>query len=228
MPGWRRSRCRRRASRSAPTRAGSRPGSSASGSGSRSRSTPSARSGTPTAARDGPASSSGASAAPSRWFHFGEGEYLGTEEAIQAELRESDALRQDLPAPMAPLRDTDGPGARVMAPTPEAFPGGSWERPWTAGEDGEELVLPYEAGGAYATLEGEGEVIVLTRRRRGAWAGRRRRGRPPRARRAPSPREHTSSPSGPPPAFASGRSASRRACRSLSPALRTPPKRSSP
>jgi hypothetical protein len=93
------------------------------------------------------------------WFHFGEGEYAGTEEAIQAELRELDALRA-LPAPMAPLRPTDAPGARVMAPSPEVFPGGSWERPWIAGEDGEVLEVPYEAGGAFATVEGEGEVTV--------------------------------------------------------------------
>ncbi len=33
-----------------------------------------------------------------------------------------------------------------MAPSAEVFPGGSWERAWTAGEDGEELVVPYEAG----------------------------------------------------------------------------------
>jgi hypothetical protein len=92
------------------------------------------------------------------WFHFGEGDYLGTEEAIQGELRELDALRTDLPATMEPLRPSDGPGARVMAPTPEEFPGGSWERPWTAGEDGDELVLSYEAGGAFATVEGEGEI----------------------------------------------------------------------
>ena len=63
------------------------------------------------------------------WFHFGEGEYRATEEAIQAELREQDAL-SSLPAPMAPLRPTDAPGAKVMPPTPELFPGGSWERPW--------------------------------------------------------------------------------------------------
>jgi hypothetical protein len=92
------------------------------------------------------------------WFHFGEGEYAGTEEAIQAELREQDALRQDLPAPLEPLRATDAPGARVMAPSGEVFPGNSWERAWTAGEDGEELVVPYEAGSAHATIEGEGEV----------------------------------------------------------------------
>lgn len=93
------------------------------------------------------------------WFHFGEGDYAGTEEAIQAELRELDALRE-LPAAMAPLRPTDAPGARVMAPTPEVFPGGSWERPWTAGEDGERLDFAYEAGGAYATVEGDGVLAV--------------------------------------------------------------------
>ena len=93
------------------------------------------------------------------WFHFGEGEYRGTEEAIQAELREIDALRE-LPPPMEPLRPTDAAGARVMAPTPELFPGGSWERPWTAGEDGAELEIPYEAGGAYATVEGSGEIAL--------------------------------------------------------------------
>ena len=32
-----------------------------------------------------------------RWFHFGEGDYVGTEEAIQELLRERDALTQ-LPA----------------------------------------------------------------------------------------------------------------------------------
>src|ERR1700754_2835665 len=37
------------------------------------------------------------------WFHFGEGEYLGTEMAIQEELREADA-RRSLPDPMTPLR----------------------------------------------------------------------------------------------------------------------------
>ena len=89
------------------------------------------------------------------WFHFGEGEYLATEEAIQGELRELDALRT-LPAPMEPLRGTDAPGAKVMPPTAEIFPGGSWEEPWVGGP----LDLGYEAGGAYATLEGNGELGV--------------------------------------------------------------------
>jgi len=94
------------------------------------------------------------------WVHFGEGEYLGTEVAIQEELGEIDAL-QALAEPMAPLRPTDGPGARVIAPSAEIFPAGSWEQPWTAGEDGDELPVPYEAGGAYATVEGNGEIAIV-------------------------------------------------------------------
>jgi hypothetical protein len=93
------------------------------------------------------------------WFHFGEGDYLGTELAIQEELREIDALRE-LPDPLPPLRPTDGPGARVIAPTEEIFPGGSWEQPWTAGEEGEGLTVEYAAGGAYATVEGEGDLTI--------------------------------------------------------------------
>lgn len=89
------------------------------------------------------------------WFHFGEGEYLATEEAIQAELRELDALRS-FPPPLDPLRPTDAPGAKVMPPSPEVFPGGSWEQAWTGGE----LALEYEAGGAHATIEGEGALGV--------------------------------------------------------------------
>jgi hypothetical protein len=91
------------------------------------------------------------------WFHFGEGEYRASEEAIQAELREQDALRA-LPDPMEPLRATDSPGAKVMPPTPELFPGGSWEQPWTAGGNGEQLEIDYEAGGAHATVEGKGAI----------------------------------------------------------------------
>jgi hypothetical protein len=87
------------------------------------------------------------------WFHFGEGEYRATEEAIQAELREQEAL-QVLPEPMDALRPTDSPGAEVMPPSPELFPSGSWDEAWT----GTELGVPYEAGGAYATVEGSGEI----------------------------------------------------------------------
>jgi len=93
------------------------------------------------------------------WFHFGEGEYRGTEEAIQAELREQDALRS-LPPPMDPLRPSDAPGIGVMPPTEELFPGGSWEEPWIATPNSNPLEIPYEAGGAYATIEGSGEIAV--------------------------------------------------------------------
>lgn len=84
------------------------------------------------------------------WFHFGEGEYAATEEAIQAELREQDALR-DLPAPMGPLRPTDAPGVLVMPPTPEFLPSEPWE---------DELELPYEAGGVHATVAGTGRIEI--------------------------------------------------------------------
>jgi hypothetical protein len=84
------------------------------------------------------------------WFHFGEGEYRATEEAIQAELREQDALRT-LPDPMEPLRPTDAPGAKVMPPTPEFFPDESLEG---------KLELPYTAGGVHTTVEGEGEIAI--------------------------------------------------------------------
>ena len=70
------------------------------------------------------------------WFHFGEGEYRATEEAIQAELRELDALRE-LPGADGAAAPHRRPRRPVIAPTPELFPGGSWERPWTPGEDGE-------------------------------------------------------------------------------------------
>ncbi len=93
------------------------------------------------------------------WFHFGEGEYLGTEIAIQQELREADALRA-LPEPPAPLRPEDAPGAQVIAPSAEVFPGGDWERPWVAGSDGDEMVVEYEAGGAWVTVEGAGNLSV--------------------------------------------------------------------
>jgi hypothetical protein len=89
------------------------------------------------------------------WFHFGEGEYRSTEEAVQIELRELDALRF-LPEPMAPLRPSDAPGALVMPPTEELFPGGSWEQPWS----GDELKIDYEAAAVYATVEGEGKLRV--------------------------------------------------------------------
>jgi hypothetical protein len=92
-----------------------------------------------------------------RWYHFGEGEYGATEEAIQEELRETEPPPK-LPPTMEPLRATDVPGGRVVAPTPEIFPGGSAERPWVAGENGAEISFDYQAGGAFATVEGSGAL----------------------------------------------------------------------
>jgi hypothetical protein len=93
------------------------------------------------------------------WFHFGEGEYLATEEAIQSELRAA-GFEGELPAPLEPLRPTDAPGALVVPPTEEIFPGGSHERPWIAGEQEEELEIEYAAGGAFASIDGDGELAV--------------------------------------------------------------------
>ncbi|MDQ2939567.1 MAG: hypothetical protein M3R23_03450 [Actinomycetota bacterium] len=93
-----------------------------------------------------------------RWYHFGEGDYRATEKAIQEELREGDALRE-LPAPMDPVRATDAPDAAVMPPTPELFPAGEG-RPFALGEGSDRLEVEYEAGGAYATIEGRGEIAA--------------------------------------------------------------------
>jgi hypothetical protein len=87
-----------------------------------------------------------------RWFHFGEGEYAGTEAAIQEEL-EGD---RRLPDPLAPLRDTDAPGALVAPPSDEVFPGGSETEPWRGGP----IELDYAAGGAHASVTGAGTLRV--------------------------------------------------------------------
>lgn len=91
-----------------------------------------------------------------RWFHFGEGEYRASEEAIQEELREADGV-VELPPPMEPLRATDAAGIEVIAPTPELFPAEG--KPWTLA-DGPGFVVEYEAGGAAATVAGDGELAL--------------------------------------------------------------------
>jgi hypothetical protein len=94
-----------------------------------------------------------------RYFHFGEGEYRATEEAIQEELRERDAT-VELPALGEPLRPSDAPGALVAPPSEEVFPGGSPKDPWKAGADATELEVAYAAGGAFAAIDGTGELRV--------------------------------------------------------------------
>jgi hypothetical protein len=91
------------------------------------------------------------------WAQFGEGEYLGTEEAIQDELRAADAT-VELPPPMDPLRATDTEGALVAPPSAEFFPGGSPAKAWEARPGDDRIEVEYEAGGAYVVSEGTGEL----------------------------------------------------------------------
>ena len=95
-----------------------------------------------------------------RWFHFGEGEYAATEEAIQDELRELEPLRE-LPAPLEPLRASDAPGAMVATPTEELFPGGGPGEPWRAGDRDDAIEVSYAAAGAHASLAGSGRLAVI-------------------------------------------------------------------
>jgi hypothetical protein len=60
---------------------------------------------------------------------------------------------------MDPVRASDAADAAVMAPTPELFPAGEG-RPLALGEGSDGLEVQYEAGGAYATIEGKGEIAV--------------------------------------------------------------------
>lgn len=94
-----------------------------------------------------------------RWYHFGEGEYEATERAIAEELAAIDSTFA-APEPMKPLRATDAPGALVMPPTDERFPGGSPKEPWRPADPAEWLELDYEAGGAHASVDGTGELLV--------------------------------------------------------------------
>jgi thiol-disulfide isomerase/thioredoxin len=57
-----------------------------------------------------------------RFFHFGEGDYEGTELAIQMLLREVNPALE-FPAPMEPLRDTDRAGTACYRTTPELYLG---------------------------------------------------------------------------------------------------------
>jgi hypothetical protein len=93
------------------------------------------------------------------WFHFGEGEYAATEEAIQEELRALEPLRAQ-PEPLMPLRATDGPGVLVAPPSEEVFPGGSASEPWRSAGAADALELDYAAGGAHASAAGRGELRV--------------------------------------------------------------------
>jgi hypothetical protein len=94
-----------------------------------------------------------------RWYHLGEGGYAGTEEAIREALSEADG-DHDWPPVLEPIRPADVPGVKVIAPSPELFPGGSTEEPWSSSKDAGPLGFEYEAGGAYAATDGEGSIAL--------------------------------------------------------------------
>jgi hypothetical protein len=93
-----------------------------------------------------------------RWYHLGEGDYAGTEDAIRDAL--SGGNGREWPPLLEPIRPSDAPDAKVIPPTPEVFPGGSTEEPWPVAEADRRLELEYEAGGAYAATDGEGEIAL--------------------------------------------------------------------
>ena len=93
-----------------------------------------------------------------RWYHFGEGEYAATEEAIQDELELG--VIEGRPAPVEPLRPGDAPGAFVAPPSPELLPGGSEAEPWRASGEQPGLEIDYQGAAAFATLDGSGVVAV--------------------------------------------------------------------
>ena len=93
-----------------------------------------------------------------RHYHFGEGMYRETEEAIGEALRE---IEEDvtLPAPLRALRPTDRPGALVKPPTPHTYLND--DRAAREVAAGERLRISYAAAGAAAVLDGRGQVDVL-------------------------------------------------------------------
>lgn len=108
-----------------------------------------------------------------RWFHFGEGEYRGTEEAIQESLQAAgkaapgpgqelpDGLPEglpELPALMKPVRVTDVEGARLIPPGEELIL--AEDRPWTRGEDDSGFDIEYEAAGIHTTAGGQGTLLL--------------------------------------------------------------------
>jgi hypothetical protein len=94
-----------------------------------------------------------------RWYHLGEGDYGATEQEIRDALPERDG-RGEWPPLLEPMRPSDVPDVKVIAPTPEVFPGGSTEEPWSSTEGSPSLEVAYEAGGAYAATDGEGLIAI--------------------------------------------------------------------
>jgi hypothetical protein len=96
-----------------------------------------------------------------RWFHFGEGDYDGTERAIQETLLEIDP-ELDLPEPLEPLRPEDAPGLVLDAQTADvALP---------ADRDRLELVRDWLDGEDYIEAKDAGGAASVSFRAGGAWA----------------------------------------------------------
>ena len=94
-----------------------------------------------------------------RWYHLGEGEYQGTEQEIREALPERNG-KGAWPPLLEPIRPSDVQDVKVIAPTPEMFPGGSTEEPWSSTEGSPSLEVEYVAGGAYAATDGEGLIEI--------------------------------------------------------------------
>ena len=90
-----------------------------------------------------------------RWYHLGEGDYDGTEAAITEALEEAGA-GAGWPSPLDPIRLSDAPGAGVVRPTDEYFPGGDPGEPWGGGP----VEFYYEAGGSFLAADGRGSIGV--------------------------------------------------------------------
>jgi len=101
-----------------------------------------------------------------RYVHYGEGDYLAAELAVQEVLSEIAGDGDPMPAPMEPLRAEDAPGALLEPQTPEVvLPADRARlelvRDWIDGPDyieaedaGAAALLTYSGAGAFAVLSG--------------------------------------------------------------------------
>lgn len=90
-----------------------------------------------------------------RYIHGGEGSYQNLEQAIQSLLHEI-GYQPDIPPVMAPIRDTDRPGAYAFKATPEILAG--WQRGTIGNVEGfePESTLHYSDPGVYV----EGRIYL--------------------------------------------------------------------
>ena len=93
------------------------------------------------------------------WSQLGEGDYPALEGAIREVLEDAERGPDgDWPELVPPMRESDSPGAELVAPTEEMLIGGSLETPWVADREGAAIEAVYQGAGAYASLGGEGTV----------------------------------------------------------------------